>query len=208
MSSTNSGKRYLLIAGKILILLIVVIGALQSGTPASYINPYGFFFVLVGGVALMMISFPGVEIWRAFRHAAGGSGDAAEIRNSAHFWEAAGRGFWILGGLSSVLSLVIGFVGLRTVQTAAISAVIPILIRPLLSIFYGSLLAVICFVPCWKLLGKLPSRLSVAGAERSDTPTSIGRPAWRFGTVLGYVLFLAALVWTSRMLLNLHLSQL
>ena len=104
MSSTNSGKRYLLIAGKILILLIVVIGALQSGTPASYIDPYGFLFVLVGGVALMMISFPGAEIWRAFRHAAGGSGDDAEIRNSAHFWEAAGRGFWILGGLSSVLS--------------------------------------------------------------------------------------------------------
>ena len=59
-----------------------------------------------------MISFPGAEIWRAFRHAAGGSGSEAEIRNSAHFWEAAGRGFWILGGLRSILSIVIGFAGM------------------------------------------------------------------------------------------------
>jgi hypothetical protein len=151
MSSTNSGKRFLLIAGRILILLIVVIGALQSGTPASYIDSYGFLFVLVGGVALLMISFPGAEIWCAFRHAAGGSGNDAEIRNSAHFWEATGRGFWILGGLSSVLNIVIGFIGMRTMEVSGISSVIPILIRSLLSTFYGSLLAVICFVPCWKL---------------------------------------------------------
>jgi flagellar motor component MotA len=203
MSSTNSGKRYLSIAGRILILLFVVIGALQSGTPASYIDPYGFLFVLVGGVALLMISFPGAEIWRAFRHAAGGSGNDAEIRNSAHFWEAAGRGFWILGGLSSVLSMITGFAAMRTEEFAGISRVIPILIRPLLSTFYGSLLAVICFVPCWKLLGILQSRPSMPNPERSETPISIGRPGWRFGTVFGYVLFLAALVWTSRMLLNL-----
>jgi len=203
MSSTNSGKRYLLIAGRILILVIVVIGALQSGTPASYIDPYGFLFVLVGGVALLMIGFPGAEIWRAFRHAAGSSGNDAEIRNSAHFWEAAGRGFWILGGLSSVLSIVVGFVGLRTVQSAAMSALIPVLIRPLLSIFYGSLLAVICFVPCWKLLGILQSRPSAPNPERNETPISIGGRGWRFGMVLGYVLFLSALVWTTHMLLNL-----
>ena len=51
-------------AGRILLLLIVVAGALQSGTPASYFDPYGFLFVLIGGVALVMISFPGAEIGR------------------------------------------------------------------------------------------------------------------------------------------------
>jgi len=206
MSSTNTGKRYLLIAGKILIVLILAMGALQSGTLASYIDPYGFIFVLVGGVALLMISFPGAEIWAALRHAAGDSGSEAEIRISTLFWEAAGRDFWILGGLSSVLSLIVGFVGLRTVQTAAISAVIPILIRPLLSTFYGSLLAVICFVPCWKLLGVRQSRQSAPNTERKETPILIGRPGLRFGTVLGYVFFLSALVWTGRMLLDLHMS--
>jgi flagellar motor component MotA len=203
MSPANSIKKYLSIAGRILLMLLVVMGALQSGTPATYIDPYGFLFVLVGGVALLMISFPGAEIWRAFRHAAGGSGNDAEIRNSAHFWEAAGRSFWILGGLSSVLSLIIGFVGLRTVQVAAISAVVPILIRPLLSTLYGSLLAAICFVPCWKLLGILQSRPSAPNPEQNETSISIRRPGWRLRTALGYVLFLSALVWTGHILLNL-----
>jgi flagellar motor component MotA len=203
MSSTKTGRRYLLVAGRIFLLLIVVIGALQSGPPAGYLDPYGFLFVLVGGVALMMISSPGAEIWHAFRHAAGGSGTEAEISNSVHFWEAAGRGFWVLGGLSSVLSIIIGFVGLRTVQVAGISTIIPILIRSLLSTFYGGLLAVICFVPCWKLMAKLQNQLSAPSAERSGTPASLGHPGWRFGTVFGYVLFLAALVATSHTLSNL-----
>ena len=196
MSSTNSSKRYLMIAGRILILLIVVIGVLKSGTPASYVDPYGFLFVLVGGVALLIISFPGAEIWRAFRHTAGSSGNDTEIRNSAYFWEAAGRGFWILGGLSSVLSIIIGFAAMSKEYTAGMPAIISMLIRPLLSTFYGSLLAVICFVPCWKLKGILQSRPSVPNPEQNKTPISIRCPGWRFRILIGYVLFLAALVLT------------
>jgi flagellar motor component MotA len=190
---------------RFLFLLILVVGVLKSGTPASYVDPYGFLFVLVGGVALIMISFSGAEIWRAVRHAAVGSGSDAEMGNSAHFWEAAGRSFWILGGLSSVLSIIISFVGMRTEESASISALIPVLIRPLLSTLYGSLLAVICFVPCWKLLGILQSRPPAPNPERNGNPISMGRRGWRYGTVLGYVLFLAALVWTARTLLNLWL---
>jgi flagellar motor component MotA len=197
MSSTNSGKGLLLIVGRILFLLIVVIGALKSGTPASYYDPYGIFFVLVGGVALIMISFPGAEIWRAFRHAAGCSGTDAEIKSSAYFWEAAGRGFWILGGLRSVVSFVIGFAGMKTEYGASMPVVIANLIGSLLSTFYGSLLAVICFVPSWKLLGKLQSRVLAPGAAPSETSASSGRPGWGFGTVIGYVLFLVALISTS-----------
>ena len=196
MSSTNSRKRYLSMAGRILLLLTVVAGVLQSGTPASYFDPYGFLFVLIGGVALVMISFPGAEIGRALRHAAGGAGSDVEIRNSIHFWEAAGRGFWILGGLRSVLSIVVGFAGMATVQYAGLPSVIAFLIRSLLSTFYGTLLAVVCFVPCWKLMGKHQIRLSAPNAERRETPASFERPAWGFGTVIGYVLFLAALVST------------
>ncbi len=199
MSSMNSGRKYLLIAGRILLLLIVVIGALKLGPPASYVDPYGFLFVLVGGVALVMISFPGTEIGRAFQHAAGGPGSNAELGNSAYFWEAAGRGFWILGGLRSVLSIVIGFAGMATSPVAGLPAILPMLIRALLSTFYGSLLAVICFVPCWKLMGKLQSRFSAPSAERSDIPASFGRPGWGFRTVTGYVLFLAVLVSTVRL---------
>ncbi len=204
MSSTNSGKKLLLIAGRILILLIVLIGALQSGVPASYIDPYGFLFVLVGGIALMMISFSGAEIWRGLRHSVGDSGNDADIRNSARFWEATGRGFWILGGLRSVLSMIIGFSAMATQETAGLPTILPILIRSLLSTFYGSLLAVICFIPCWKLMGKLQSRLLAQGAEASNTPVSLGRPGRGFGAVIGYVLFLVVLVLTVH-LPNFHL---
>jgi flagellar motor component MotA len=207
MSSTKSSKRYWLIPVRILILLIVVVGILKSGTPASYFDPYGFFFVLVGGVALVMISFPGAEIGRAFRHAAGRPGSDAEIRNSIHFWEAAGRGFWIVGGLRSVLRIMIGFSAMKYEATAGMSSVIGFLAQSLLATFYGSLLAVICFVPCWKLLGIMQSRSSAPNPERNETPISTGRPGWRFGTVFGYVLFLSALVSTSYML-NVDLPEL
>ncbi len=206
MSSTNFGKRFLLIAGRILILLFVLIGAVRSGTPTSYYNPYGFFFVLIGGIALMMISFPGAEIWRAFRHAAVGSNDEAELKNSVHFWEAAGRGFWILGGLSSVLSIVLSFAAMKTEETASMSAIVPMLIRTLLSTFYGSLLAVICFVPCWKLMGKLQGRLSISGAESRESP-ALRRSGWHFGILIGYVLFMAILVLTVR-LPNVSMTEL
>jgi len=197
----KTGRRSLSIIGKILLLLIVLIGVLQSGIPASYFDTYRFFFVFVGGVALVLISFPGSEIRRAFRHAAGGSGSDAEIKNSAHFWEAVGRGFWILGGLGSILSMMIGFTGMRTMQFVGMSALIPMLIRTLLSIFYGGLLAVICFVPCWKLLGIVHDQPSAPSTMRNETP----RSGWRFGTVLGYVLFLAALISTSHSLSQLGL---
>jgi hypothetical protein len=185
MSSENLGKKFVLIAGRIFFLLIVVVGLLKAGPPASYYDRYGFRFVLIGGVALLLISFPPAEIWRAIRHAAGASGDERGIRNSAHFWEAAGRGFWILGGLSGVLSIVTSFAGLKSEYAIGMAAVVPMLIRPLLSTFYSSLLAVICFVPCWKLLGKLPSRVS---------PESSGHPVWKFGAFMGYAIFLAALI--------------
>jgi hypothetical protein len=201
MSSANANRRYLLIAGRILLLLIALIGVLQSGTPVSYYDPYGILFILVGGAALTMISFPGAEIGRALRHAAGGSSSDADLRNSAHFWEAAGRSFWILGGLRSVLSMVTGFAALATEEAAGMPSIVPMLIRALLSTFYGSLLAVICFVPCWKLLGKLPC---LASTECEDTPASMVRSGWGFSTILGYVLFLAVLAATLR-IPNLHI---
>lgn len=202
MATRSTFRKYLSTVGKILLLLIV---AISAGPPAGYLDPYGILFVLVGGAALVMISFPGAEIWKAFRHAAGKTGNIAELRNSAHIWEAAGRSFWILGGLRSVLSIIIGFVGMRTEETASISAILPMLIQSLLSTFYGSLLAVISFVPCWKLLGIVQSEPSAPASSHTEPPISIGHRNWRFGTVLGYVIFLAALASTSRPLLDLPL---
>ena len=71
--------------------------------------------------------------------------------------------------------------------------IIDILIRCLLTTFYGTLLAMICLIPRWKLMGKLQNRLSLPNAEQGETPVSTGRPGWSFGTAIGYILFLGAL---------------
>ncbi len=192
MSTVSCGKKYLLIPAWILVLAIVALGVIQSGNPANLVDPSGLLFVLVGGIALLMISFPGTEIRRALRDAAGAPGDEADIRKSALFWEAAGRGFWILGVLRSMVHLVMFFGSMATQETAPLQLFIKALAQYLLATLYGMLLAAICFIPYWKLMGKLQSGPLVTAAEQR--PASIGRPGWRFGVAVGYVLFLALFV--------------
>ena len=170
MSSTNSGETRFLILGRILVLVLVAAATIMSGKSANFFDPSGLLFVLAGGVALVMISFPGAEIRRALSHAAGFPGSDAEIRRSALFWEAAARGVWMLGVLRSILNLVIAMAdqagGLRSVTNA--------MARSLLATFYGVLLAVVCFVPYWKLTGELQNRAPAPNAgEKRDA--GIGR---------------------------------
>ena len=195
MSSRNNGKKLLLIPAWILILAIVVLGVVQSGKPANLVDPSGFLFVLIGGIALVMISFPGAEIRRALRNAVGSPGNEADIRSSAHFWEAAGRGFWIMGVLRSILNLVMHLYSLTTQQFGNLPQFLTKgLAEYLLATLYGVLLAVICLIPCWKLIGKLQRRpLEPTTEQRS---MSMGRHGWRLGIAVGYVLFLSFWVWS------------
>jgi TonB family protein len=195
MSSTNSRKSFLLVLGGILILALMAVAAVKSGKLPDFVEPYGFIFVLVGGIALVMISFPGNEIWRALMHAVGASGNDAEIRISILFWEATGRSFWMLGGLRSVLSVILAFEGMKTQESAGVQAIMNGMVRSLLGSFYGILLAVICLIPCWKLMGKLESWPLMPNAERGETP-STGLLRLRYGAVAGYVLFLLILILT------------
>ena len=193
MPSTNSKERFFLMA-KILFLAIYVVVFVRSyfmTSRANFVDPYGFIFILAGGVGLALISFPGAEILRAFRHALGSYGKDAEIRSSVHFWEAVGRGFWILGVLRSVLNLMIGFAALAMEQNG-LQLIMNKMAQSLLSIFYGILLAVICFIPCWKLKDKIQGRTGTPNSERSEIPTESFR--LRFGAVIGYVLFLSVLM--------------
>jgi TonB family protein len=199
MLSTNTHNSRWLILGKILILVIVAAAFIRSylkTTPANFIDPFEFIFILVGGIALLMISFRGTEVRRALLHSVGVPGNDAEIKQSIYLWEAAVRGFWMLGGLGSILNLMIGFIHLRTEQVNGLGGVIDeLLTRGLLATFYGILLAVICLIPFWKLIGKLKSRPLQPEAERGETSISIRLPGWSWGTVMGYVLFLAALAY-------------
>jgi TonB family protein len=189
MSSINSRKNLLLILGGILVLALMAVAAIRSGQLPNFIDPYGLLFVFIGGVALPLISFPSNEIRRALMHAVGAPGNNEEIRLSIFFWEAAGRGFWILGVLYTVLSVIFVFDGLKQEESAGLQAIVTAMARSQLGALYGILPAVICFIPCWKLIGKLQSRPSLPNAGRSEAPLSIGRPGLRCGAVIVYVLF-------------------
>ncbi len=194
MSSRNITKAILMIPTWILILAIVALGVVQSGKPVNLIDPAGFLFVLVFGIALVMISFPGAEIRRAFQDALASPGNETKIKSSACFWEAAGRSFWIAGVLRSILNFVMFFMSLRTQPIAAPQVIHKGLAQYLLVTLYGILLAVICFIPCWKLGGKLLSRPSAPAAEQTSIPNA--RPFWRLGAVVGYVLIVSLWVWS------------
>ncbi len=191
MSSTNSGKSLLLTIGGIVVLALMAVAAVRSGHLPDFVDLNGFVFVLVGGMALAMVSFSGDEIRRALMHAALSSRNDAGIRISILFWEATGRNFWILGGVRSVLSVILGFEAMKTEESAGVLAVIGSMTRSLLGSFYGILLAVICLIPCWKLMAKLQSRSPLSNVNGGETPSSIGRPGVRYGTVIGYILFLS-----------------
>ncbi len=192
MSSTGIGKSRFMNTGGILILAILVAVAIRSRT---FIDPYGFIFVLVGGIALVIISFPGAEIHRAFLNAIGSTVNEAEIRESVYFWEAAGRGFWMLGVLRGILNLIMGFAALA-VEENGLQLIMKEMSRSLLAVLYGILLAVICFIPCWKLMGKRQSR-PLVDQERRERPSIIEQPSRIISAAIGYVLFIAALYLTT-----------
>ncbi len=73
-------KRLLLISGWVLTPGILALGVIQSGDPAHLVDRSGFLFVLVGGMALALISFPGAEIRRALRDAVGTPAKEADYR--------------------------------------------------------------------------------------------------------------------------------
>jgi flagellar motor component MotA len=198
MSPMSARKKYSLIPGWILTLAIVALGVIQSGNPAHLVDSPGFLFVLLGGIALVMISFPGAEIRRALRDAAGAPANEVDIRASAFFWEAAGRGFWIVGVLRSILHLLIFFRSIGTVEYGTWQLIIKELSQSLVTALYGLVLAVICFIPCWMLTGKLRSLpLTPTGAQG---PISDGHTGLRFGIVSGYVLFFSFLApWFPRL---------
>lgn len=192
LKTRNAGKKYLLIPAWILVLAIVALGIVKSGNPANLIDPSGFLFVLVGGIALVMISFPVGEIRSALLDAVASPGNEADLGNSAHFWEAAGRSFLIVGVVRSILHLLMFLRSLPTLKTILPQMITMELARYLLTGLYGILLAVICFVPCWKLIGRKQDRPAPT-AERKPIP--IERSGRRFGAVIGYALFFSLLIW-------------
>lgn len=192
MFLTDNAKKRIHLMGKILILVLLAVAALLSGRLRLYLDPYGLLFVIVGGAAGALMTFSGGEIRAAFAHAGGALGSADELGQSALFWEAAARNFWMLGVLRSILSFVISLGSL----SGGLAALTSGLAHSLLAALYGMVLTVICYVPYWKLEGQ---------RRRPHPPDSTMTPAlpargeinnWQFSHLVGYALFVVILVTT------------
>lgn len=187
MSRKGIAGKWLLLLGRVLIVILLVASALLSGKYGRLANVYAFVLVLLGGVAASLMSYSGAEIREAFAHAAGVRGNGESTLKSALFWESAARNMWMLGVLASIL----GFVIVLEDNTGGIVAISTAMARSLLATLYGMVLAVVCYVPCWKLAAGFrnqPARDASRTREATaqETSTSLG-----FGNIIGYVLFLA-----------------
>lgn len=191
MLRASRKNRILIIPGWILALAILALGVIQSGNPANLIDISGFAFVVVGGMALALISFPSAEIRRALRNATGVANET-DSRGSAFFWEAAGRGFWIVGVIGSVLHLLILLDSVGRAANGTWQLIIGGLSQSLVTALYGLLLAIICSILGWKLHRKLRSAPPVPNGKQG--PLSLKHPRWRFGIAFGYVLFSLLLI--------------
>jgi hypothetical protein len=190
MSLKNASKKRILLLGRIVCLGLLALAALLSRGAAGYLDPYGLFFVVVGGAAGALMTFSGGEIRTAIWHARGGLGSADELRRSALFWESTARNFWMLGVSRSILGFVISLGSL----SGGISALTSGLADSLLAALYGMVLTVICYVPYWKLEAQRHYLPDVSAAPAPGIQTEIG--GWQFRHILGYALFAAVFVTT------------
>jgi len=190
-------QRFLALA--ILATTIVVFGRFSG-----FMRGYGVILLLLGGAALALISYSVSEIAAAFRHAVSGTivrpsdrpivGPA--IRTSALFWDSMARNFWMMGVLASVLSFIKALNDMALSEKGGIAAVASAMAASLLPSVFGLILAVVCFVPAWKLAGE--ARLQAMESAPGHPPRTRAGEARRVvpETAAGYVLFTAMIVWT------------
>lgn len=154
-------------------------------------NTIGLLFLIFGGAAAALMGFQPREIGLSIRLAGGRPGTDGERRRSAYFWEAAARNAWMLGALGSALNFTVALGS----DSGGIGDLAGRMIRSLIIMLYGLVLAVICLVPAMKLgEGKGVGR--PADTRTANTPAIRPGLAGSAGRVAGYVLMAAALAVT------------
>ncbi len=184
-------KRLILVVGKTLTLAILVIAVLLTGRFSDFIYGYGLIIVLVGGVAMALMSFSTSEIGAAFKHAAGVSGAGEDLQKSALFWESASRNFWMLGILGSLINFVIAL----STSEGGIAGIASRAAATFICVVYGMIMGVICFVPGWKLREKLQKETLEGAPETHEKSRQRLTPALRLENIIGYILFLSITSW-------------
>jgi len=192
MTSKNRKRNPFLILGRLLVLAILIAAAIFSGKFADFMDLYGLAFVIVGGLALILMSFTAGEILAAFRDAGSAVGTHSESHKSLIFWESASRSFWMVGVLATLISFVMALTdssgGIEGISSRMASALIPTV--------YGVILSVICLIPALKIK-EVPSLGSNEGITEDDSEIQNSITAsLGFENVIGYVLFIAIIVGT------------
>ncbi len=187
--------KLMIIVGKILYIVVIVFFAAAgvfSGEFKMAADGSSLIFMLAGGAAMALMSFSLREVGTAFKHAFGVSSDVdkEELKISAYFWESMARNLLMLG----VLGTVIKFVIMLKVPSSSIGGFAFGTAVAFLTTLYGVILAALCAVPALVLRKKLnneprgPQPLPEAGKSQPV----------RWENIVGYLLFIAVMVWTVR----------
>ncbi len=190
MTPSIDKKRILIVLGKILILVILGLAVIFSGKFTGFMDAPGLAFVILGGMAMILMGFSAPEIGAAFKHAAGGPNGREELQKSAHFWESAARNVLMFGVLGTLTSFIIE---LCTLQ-GGISSIFSELATAFLTTLYGVILGVVCLVPALKITKDLHKQPLLEAQEvriKSDDSQTL-----RYENIIGYVLFIALMGWT------------
>ena len=147
MTSEDKKRNPFLILSRILILAVLIAAVILSGKFAGFMDLYGLAFVLIGGIALILMSFTVREIAAAIRGSGGASRSLPENRKPLIFWECASRNFWMVG----ILATLIVFVMTMADSTGGIGGIATRMASALIPTVYGVILSVMCLVPAMKL---------------------------------------------------------
>ncbi len=140
---------FLFIIGEILFIGIIAIAIMMSGAFEYFFNPMGICFVIVGSVAITLLSFDFKDIKTAITHAFGAEGDDEDLKTSAYMWECVIRNVIIIGCIGILIGLV------RMLQNLEDPAMVgPSMAMSLLTLFYSLILVAVFPVPALYALRK------------------------------------------------------
>lgn len=174
------------IFGKILFVVLLVMGAVFSGGGHLF-DIFGFTYVLVLGIGMLLTGFSFGEIRNAFAHLGSLWDNEESVRRSIYFWEAAGRNFIIAGVLGTVVGFVLILAGMDDPKMLG-----PALAVAFDTVLYALILATITALPAMLLNKRLKSDPITSTGNGSPNLPATG---FGFGTVLGYILAILINLW-------------
>jgi hypothetical protein len=195
MMANPGSQRLWTVVSRISVLILVAGGLVISGRFSALWSGAGMAFILVGGAAMILMNFSIREIGTGLKWTAGLSVRSEDLRQVSYFWEAAGRNFWLLGALGTVINFILAFAkvsegegGLPVIALGMTNA-----FRPSL---YGLILAVICAVPALKAYSALEEIPESSGSARPEGGFARRQTGLHGENIIGCLFLLGTLAWS------------